>query len=93
MTSVRCLPNKATVDLLGVTLKAPGKISLKTDFGETNSLAFTEESVIVSKELAPSKSLHPIMNGEFLSSALLRVAICARQEGGISELQLANPAI
>lgn len=90
---VRCFPNKATVDLSGLSLVAPGNITLKTDFGETNSLPYTDEKIIGGNDLALSKQLHPTMNAEYLSSALLRVAITAKASGGLQNLSTCNPAM
>ena len=90
MLSVRCFPDKTIIDVVGVSLRGPGTLSLKTDFGETNVLPFTDDSTVQGQESTPSKSLHPTMNAEFLSGAFLRVAICCKMCGGRDNLPARN---
>ena len=94
LTKVQCFPNKAVIELSGVHLKGPGSISLVTDFGETKAFSYAENKIINRDDSSLAKSLHPTMNAEFLSSALLRVAIMANQTGtGIEGLKEQNPSI
>jgi GTP-binding protein EngB required for normal cell division len=70
--------SKAVVELTNVEFDSTGEITLKTDFGESNGFTYTAEHVIRCEETPPSKFLHPTMNAEFLSAAMLRVAICCK---------------
>lgn len=70
----------AVIELSRIEVPTNGSITLRTDFGESLEFPFTDANISGGKTVAPSKWLHPTMNAEFLSSALLRVAIFKRKD-------------
>jgi hypothetical protein len=64
-----------TIELINTDLEEQGALMLITDFGETNTFVYDEKDIIRGEEATPSKSLHPTMNVDLLSAAILRVVI------------------
>lgn len=69
---------KVVIEVFACEFGHEGEVSLFTDFGETNSVKFNHSNIVNGEEPTPSKSLHPTMNAEFLSAAMLRIALCCR---------------
>ena len=90
---------KVVIEVIGCSFGREGEISLYTDLGETNPVRFNSTNIVDGEESAPSKSLHPTMNAEFLSAAALRIALYCRSnnkgdkgDGGLQCLER-NPRL
>lgn len=86
LLSVNATWDRVAVDLTGVEFPSAGDICLRTDFGESNPFRYTESHFVKGVESAPSRSLHPTMNAEFLSSAFLRIAIFCHKNSSLEAL-------
>eukprot|EP01035_Chromulina_nebulosa_P022391 gene22391-28994_t len=74
---------KVVIEVIGCNFGREGEVSLYTDLGETNPVRFNSTNVVDGEESAPSKSIHPTMNAEFLSAAALRIALYCRSKGDV----------
>jgi hypothetical protein len=70
--------SRLVVEVVGLTILSDTTISIRNDFGESNSLPLSPNDI---QTVPPSSYLHPTMNAHFLASALLRVAVCYRECG------------
>lgn len=84
--------SKLVIEVVGCVFPEEGEVSIFTDFGESNAVRFNAQNIVRGEESAPSKSLHPTMNAEFLSAAVLRIAIYCRKHGNLEVLQQ-NPRL
>ena len=85
---------KVVIEVIGCSFGREGEISLYTDLGETNAVRFNTTNIVDGQESAPSKSIHPTMNAEFLSAAALRIALyCRSKKGAVLESLESNPRL
>lgn len=76
LLSVAATWDKVVVDLTGVELPSAGEICLRTDFGESNGFKFMESHFVKGVESAPSRSLHPTMNGKCFAHIVTAFCHC-----------------
>ena len=88
LISVTCYPHKVVILVSGLPYHEHGQHTLAvcTDFGDTNSLSFCDESTVQDEECTPSLWLHSSMNADLFKCAFLRVAICCKQCGARGRL-------
>lgn len=79
LLDIQWFSNKVVVRLHHVRVPLQGFVALSTDFGVSNEIQYGAENVVQGEEFAPCRVLHPTMNAEFLSAAMLRVALCWRR--------------
>ncbi len=87
MTTIVSTCKQLTIEFVHTDIESIGEIYVITDFGESNTIEYSEKDIVRGEEAAPSKSLHPTMNTELLSAAILRVAIYCKRLGGLEVLQ------
>lgn len=80
LLSITPCNNKVVIRLYSVKIPHSGFISILTDFGKSNEVKFGSDNVVIGEEFTPHRVLHPTMNTEFLSAAMLRVALCWKNE-------------
>eukprot|EP00602_Paraphysomonas_sp_CaronLab_P012713 CAMPEP_0185038694 /NCGR_PEP_ID=MMETSP1103-20130426/34664_1 /TAXON_ID=36769 /ORGANISM="Paraphysomonas bandaiensis, Strain Caron Lab Isolate" /LENGTH=1615 /DNA_ID=CAMNT_0027577241 /DNA_START=46 /DNA_END=4893 /DNA_ORIENTATION=- len=89
---VTCSDRRATVDISGIRIPGRITIGVRSDFGDSNTLSATPcTSKPADGPLV--RALHPTMNGEFITGALMRVAVCSRECGNIEALRTRYPGM
>ena len=87
---IRTSDTAAEIDVMGIVFKTSFDIALRSDFGQSAPRRVLIEDVKRAVDSSPAKFLHPTMNAEFLCVAVLRVAVCARDNGNLQRLLARN---
>jgi hypothetical protein len=90
---VRSTDLEAVVYLDGVEIMAATELRVQGDLGNSKAHFLSLSDIVKASSTVPRYSLHPTMNPEFLQAALVRVALCARQSGGVHRLASIDPTM